>query len=323
MMTIPSRPLAGRGLSDATSPAETRAMLNEQGYAIVRGLVPAARCDEALAAFHAEVKPSRRFFVRHRTGLPERHIFTEHGFMKYPIMNPHELNRREFGLFRNIVLDLFTDTAVIDTVRAVLETTPKLVHTMVFEGNQKTWVHRDADYIDASESGRLVGLWVALQEIAPGAGRFFVYPRSHRLELPNDGLDPNSDDYVKVLTRFLEEHAVVCVAPALAKGDVLLWSSKTLHGSLETRQPELPRPALTAHYIRESDDLIWLKRRVSRAAIRQVRGLGVVFHSNQESSVTRIRQELIGRFPGPYKRLVAAVQRLKWVMRSVTHQGRP
>lgn len=317
-LRIPSAPRPEDGLRAGSPAATIRSVFEQQGYVVIRGLVPPERCETAVGAFCAEVKPSRRFFIRHKTGLPERHVFTEHGFMKYPIMNPHELEERNFGRFRAAVLDLFTDAAVIDVARAVLAGTPKLVHTMMFEGNQKTWVHRDAAYIDASEPGRLFGMWVALEDIAPGAGRFYVYPGSHRLDLPDHGLDPNSDTYVATLEHLLDSRSEGCVAPALARGDALLWSSRTIHGSLETRQPQLSRASLTAHYIRETDDLIWLKRRISRASVRPVHGTKVVFHANQDSPTTRYRLELIGRFPGPYKRVVAGARSLKKLLKANT-----
>jgi len=35
----------------------------------------------------------------------------------------------------------------------------------------------------------------------------------------------------------------------LKKGDVLFWNSRTVHGSLETKNPKYSRKSLTAHYL--------------------------------------------------------------------------
>jgi phytanoyl-CoA hydroxylase len=47
----------------------------------------------------------------------------------------------------------------------------------------------------------------------------------------------------------IERFKLECRAPALNKGDVLFWHSKTIHGSLETRQPEHSRSSFTAHWL--------------------------------------------------------------------------
>ena len=38
-------------------------------------------------------------------------------------------------------------------------------------------------------------------------------------------------------------------APAMKKGDVLFWNSKTVHGALPTQDQHFSRKSLTAHYI--------------------------------------------------------------------------
>ena len=61
-----------------------------------------------------------------------------------------------------------------------------MIHTMYFDGNQKTWAHRDSHYIDAEETGRMIGVWIAAEDIDPGAGPFYVYARSHVTPTPPD-----------------------------------------------------------------------------------------------------------------------------------------
>jgi phytanoyl-CoA hydroxylase len=38
-------------------------------------------------------------------------------------------------------------------------------------------------------------------------------------------------------------------APAMKKGDVLFWNSRTIHGSLPTQDEKFSRRSLTAHYM--------------------------------------------------------------------------
>jgi len=54
------------------------------------------------------------------------------------------------------------------------------------DGRIGALIWRMPDYLDAEEIGRMTAAWVAVEDIAPDAGRFFVYPKSHlsrRLEI--------------------------------------------------------------------------------------------------------------------------------------------
>ena len=33
----------------------------------------------------------------------------------------------------------------------------RMIHTRQIDGNQKTWAHRDSHYIEAEETGRMIG----------------------------------------------------------------------------------------------------------------------------------------------------------------------
>ena len=48
---------------------------------------------------------------------------------------------------------------------------------------------------------------------------------------------------------FCNALSVTLTAPALAKGDVIVWGSHTVHGALPTRDPTRSRRSLTARYI--------------------------------------------------------------------------
>jgi len=51
------------------------------------------------------------------------------------------------------------------------------------------------------------------------------------------------------MAEYLKEHESEVRAPALRKGDVLFWNSRTIHGSLPTQDPKYSRRSLTAHYL--------------------------------------------------------------------------
>src|SRR6266850_272000 len=54
---------------------EIRKYYGENGYVVVRGLLPRGLCDRAHASFEVEVKPFGGFIYRQASANPERHVF--------------------------------------------------------------------------------------------------------------------------------------------------------------------------------------------------------------------------------------------------------
>ncbi|WP_431857672.1 phytanoyl-CoA dioxygenase family protein [Azospirillum sp.] len=295
----------------AATPAgpEPLAVLRERflrdGYLVVRGAVPQDLCRKAVAAFEGEVKPSRSYFLRHEFGTYDRHVFTEHGYMKYPIMNVQDLSRTRFGSFVRHGLDVLTSRRIREVMAALLGEEGRMVHTMFFDGNQQTWAHRDSHYIDSERVGSMIGVWVAAEDIDPGAGRFFVYAGSHRVatppELGLDRIDPNSRAYKDAMADWAKRSGCELVAPELKRGDMILWSSLTVHGSLPTTEPRCSRKSFTAHYIPQSHGYLW--GRHVRGAQREiaVNGVRIARHADQGSWATQtkaaVRELLHARAP--------------------------
>jgi len=60
---------------------DIRKYYDENGYVVVRGVLAPGLCDDATSSFEAEVKPFGGFICRQASGNPERHVFTNEGFM--------------------------------------------------------------------------------------------------------------------------------------------------------------------------------------------------------------------------------------------------
>lgn len=283
---IPARYSAADDLyPDREDLAGLRQYFEQEGYVVLRNAVPPDLCARGVEGFEREVKPDRGYFVRHASTRPERHVFTEYGFMKYPIMNLQDLPQSRYPRFRQHGLEVLTHPNLTRVLHALLGEEGKLSHTMFFDGNQVTWAHHDSYYIDSEHVGRMIGVWVAAEDIQPGAGRFYVYPRSHRLPFPVLGkdfdLDPNGDAYKAYVLGLVREHGLVCRAPALRQGDVLLFTSKTIHGSLPTTQPYFSRKSFTAHYIPVSHGLRWFHTREANLSSHLFNGVQVLHHHDR------------------------------------------
>jgi phytanoyl-CoA hydroxylase len=164
-----------------------RSYYDKEGYVVVRGLIDPGECDRAHAAFEREVKPSRSFIYRQATANPERHVYAQHDYMLNSILNVQSLDPRLFPDFRKLGTDIVTLPALQAVLRILFDEPGKLVQSMYFEGNPATWPHQDTYYLDSEHIGAMTGAWFAVEDIKPGAGRFFVYPKSHLFDMAKNG----------------------------------------------------------------------------------------------------------------------------------------
>lgn len=246
----------------------------EYGYVVIRGLIPKEICRQARDMFAREVKPYAGYIYRQTTASPETHALSPHGYVLNPILNVQSM-ARSFA-FRQSALAVIAHLNLQDAIRGLLGEPGKLVQSMYFEGNPATPPHQDTYYLDASTIGRMVAAWIAVEDIAPGAGRFYIYPGSHRLppETDMDAVLNPVRSKARVL-KLIADHKFECRAPALSAGDVLLWSSKTIHGSLDTTSPERSRSSFTAHFIPQSCNFVQWHTRVKPLDLERINGLDV------------------------------------------------
>ncbi len=278
-----------------------RAWFEREGYLLVRGAIPARLCQAGVEAFRDEVLGDHLgFFERHVSGKFERHQYTPAGYMKYPIMNLQDLASRRHAGFRHAGLTVLTHPAIQRALTVLTGEPARCVHTMYFDGNQTTWAHRDGHYIDSSNDGQMIGVWVAAEDIHPDAGRFFVVPRSHTMRVPGEGGDPNSPDYKKLMADFVRDGPLDCVAPILKQGDMLLWTSMLIHGSLPTTDERWSRRSFTAHYVPVSQPYKWnVRSRKSERSLRFNR-VEVMLHADDGTSLTRLRNHVRAEWPRVY-----------------------
>jgi phytanoyl-CoA hydroxylase len=289
---------------------EIRRFYSENGYVVVCGLVPLQLCEQTRALFTSEIKPFKGFIYRQASANPERHIWSECGFMLNTILNVQSLDPRHFDGFRRAGLDVLTDGDFQRVVRSVLGEPGKLVQSMYFEGNPVTWAHQDTYYLDAEEIGRMTAAWIAVEDIAAGAGRFFVYPKSHLIDMAKNGGDFDvafhHEQYKALVQQVIREHGLACRAPALRQGDVLFWAAKTIHGSLPTIDPARSRSSFTAHFIPETSCLLQYQSRIKPLKIQLINGVAVHHPKDLAKRSNRAVFFVETRFP----RLFQAVKRL-------------
>jgi phytanoyl-CoA hydroxylase len=273
----------------------------ENGYVVVRNLISADLCDRAREAFAGEIRPFKGYLYRQASANPEKHEFSSHGYMLNSILNVQDLSAARFPDFRHHSLSVLTDENLHKILQMLFGEPGKIVQSMYFEGNPKTWAHQDTYYLDSSKLGEMIGAWIAVEDIQPGAGRFFVYPGSHKIDVEKNGgtfdIAFHHERYKNLVLDIIAKYELQCHAPVLKKGDVLFWSSKTIHGSLETTQPEFSRASFTAHAIPQSTSFLQYQTRVKPLNLRAVNGIQVNFPKDQNEWKNRAVMYVETTFP--------------------------
>ena len=278
----------------------------DNGYVVIRGAVPTDLCVHARAAYEKEVKGSKRPLYRQTTsGAPERHRFTQRGFMENSILNVHDLRTDWFPEFKRDSMEVLTHQNIQKSLKTILGEPGQLVQSMYFEGNPATWPHQDTYYLDSENIGSMVAVWVAVEDIKPGAGRFYVYPGSHKIDIKKNGGDFdiafNHDRYKKLTASLIENKQLAVSAPALRQGDVLFWNSKTIHGSLPTSQAEYSRSSFTGHYIPASHRFLQFQSRIKSFRSRVVNNMRVNHPKDQDQFANRLMLDIETAFPRSFQ----------------------
>lgn len=295
-------------------PEQIKRFYEDNGYVVQRNLIPPELCDAVRDAFKKEVKPDKGFFYRQSSGLAEKHRFSDQRFMLNAVMNIQDLDRDVYGKFQNLGLSVITHPGIKNFLKALIPGEAIVAQTMYFEGNPVTWPHQDKDYLDATQPGAMVAAWIALEDIHPGAGRFYVYPGSHKIDIEKLGkdlhimLDKNA--YISLVKKTIVEKNLQCVAPYLRKGDVLFWHGKTIHGSLATTQPEFSRSSFTAHYMPLARTLVQMQVRQKKLLLREVGGMKVNFPKDQNRFSNRMMFMIETNFPTLFRKIKATALRL-------------
>jgi phytanoyl-CoA hydroxylase len=252
----------------------------DNGYVVVRDALAPQVCDAVRALWDSEIKPSRNFIYRQATAKAERHILNDRGWVMNPILNLQSVDPIKYPRFRAFATEqVLTAPRLIQIFSVVLGERPKIVQSMYFEGNSATWEHQDSYYLDSERLGAMAGAWIAIEDISATAGRFFICPRSHEIDLGRQGLHNNIADnhevYIRSVVDKVKELGLTIRAPCLRKGDVLLWNSWIIHGSLDSQDALHARSSITCHAIPASHRFLQLQSRIKPLSVRLVNDVQV------------------------------------------------
>lgn len=255
-----------------------KAYYEENGYVVFDRLIAPEMCDRIRDLWDREVKPFTGYMYRQASsGRAEKHLKNENGWVMNPILNLQSLDPSRFPGFRTYATErILVNDRLRDALAALLGSPPKIVQSMYFEGNSETWEHQDSYYLDSETVGEMCGVWLAVEDIAATAGRFFICPRSHLIRLNDHSLKNNiaesHEAYISSVVDEMKRRELEIRAPALRKGDVLFFNAFTIHGSLKSQDRRYARSSITAHAIPSSRNLLQFQSRVLKLKSDQLNG---------------------------------------------------
>jgi phytanoyl-CoA hydroxylase len=292
---------------------------DDYGYVIVRGAIPAADCDRIRGLWEREVKPSREYIYRQATAKAERHVLNANGWVMNPILNLQSVDPHRYPVFRAFATErILTAPDLVDAFRSILGENPKIVQSMYFEGNSATWEHQDSYYLDSEQVGTMSAAWIALEDIHAAAGRFFICPRSQKIDLGRqnaaNNIAENHEEYIQSVVQKIRELDLEIRAPIMCKGDVLFWNAWTIHGSLDSQDAAHSRSSITCHAIPESHRFLQLQSRI--LSLNTVTVNGVLVHKPKD--LAALKNRLVFHVETNYPRAFYWTKRnaIKWMVRA-------
>lgn len=148
---------------------------------------------------------------------------------------------------------------IIDLINFIYGEKPLPFSTINFLKSTQQPLHSDYIHFGTVPKLKLVGAWVALEDINVDSGPLQVVPKSHKLEIYNliskgkfpTTLNEVKKNYLKYenwVTKKIKEMRLKSITPIMKKGDCILWDANMLHGSPSCKNSNLSRKSQAIHY---------------------------------------------------------------------------
>lgn len=130
--------------------------------------------------------------------------------------------------------------------------------TLNFPVGTQQGAHSDSVHFSSLPERFMCGVWVAMEDVSPGAGPLFYYPGSHHWPIVTNamiGRRGYGSELRSAQDPFSDAWQAMCEAndaraePFLAKkGQALIWAANLLHGGSRQTDPTLTRWSQVTHY---------------------------------------------------------------------------
>ncbi len=224
--------------------AEQVTAFHEEGYLIVRGLLPPDEVRlllDTFMAMHAR-GPVEGYFKP----VPAEEAGGDPLKMYPRVMHPHRWD--------SVALRYLLDPRLAEILADLFGEEPLAAQSMFYfkpAGARGQALHQDNFYLKV-EPGSCLAAWVALDPAVRENGGLEVVPGTHRMDI---FCPEQADTGVSFTKEFVPVPAGLAAAPVdLAPGDVLFFNGQLVHGSHPNTSPHGFRRSFICHYIGRSSE---------------------------------------------------------------------
>lgn len=243
--------------------------LHEQGWALVAGLLSRERTERLAEVFRQELLGVTDPLRRQLTSRDEVHRRDDWGRVRNPMV-VHHLPAERHPAIAHALRDLLTDPDVLAVLHAAIGA-PALTQATWVHSTDGTALHTDPHPLEPG--ARLIGVWLALEDIRPHAGPFVVVPGSLQLDptaadvqhwralaarAAHDQFHARTDPRGQAgltasdaLQQVLDRRGLTAVPLLPRAGDVILWRGDLVHGSHPPAPGVQTRQSLLLHIIEQ------------------------------------------------------------------------
>lgn len=159
--------------------------------------------------------------------------------------------------FSDSALAITKAAVILRMTHLILSDAPVLINAIAFKWGSQVSLHQDLCSYHIHPANRLVGAWVAAEDVDPDAGPLSVYPGSHRVPLwPGHSNYPQTNlRTCHMDTRYKEAEYLAKAVEGktwtplvIKKGDVIFQHPLQIHGGDKLRKREKSRFSMVLHY---------------------------------------------------------------------------
>ena len=179
------------------------------------------------------------------TSTFEEPILDDYGNQKNAIHNPHLLGFSRN--FRKSIDSIIYSQGISNSLKEFTGIEEHVHYTsMFFDKSTATKMHQDCWWLDTNPGGKLIGVWIALEDIFLASGPFCIYTGADSRSFKTTEYDfENLETDIKFSSDFPNSKRFEFLAK---KGDVILWDSFSIHGALKPLDNTKTRKSLTSHF---------------------------------------------------------------------------
>lgn len=179
---------------------------------------------------------------------------------KYKFVNK---NKIMFAIHHSSALkQLALDKNLLELLHILIQGEAVLFQSINFITGSEQHTHSDSVHMTTYPLGGLLGVWVALEDIAEDNGPLHYYPSSHKLpyylnkDYENEGTkwmlgNKDYSEYEKMIERKIKEYKLEKQVFTAKKGDVLIWHANLFHGGNEHTNKNKTRKSVVFHYFKK------------------------------------------------------------------------